>query len=38
MRAGIETVGSSPQELATSIKQEMARMGKVIKDANIQEE
>ena len=32
---GVEPVGSSPQELALKIKAEMARMGKVIKDANI---
>ncbi len=35
LRAGLETVGSSPEEFATAIKTEMARMGKVIKDAGI---
>ena len=33
--AGVETVGSSPEEFAATIKSEMARMGKVIKDAGI---
>jgi len=33
--AGIETVGSTPEQLAGSIKAEMARLGKVIKDAGI---
>lgn len=33
--AGIESVGSSPQELAAGMKSEMVRMGKVIKDAGI---
>ena len=32
---GMETVGSSPAELAATIKSEMARLGKVIKDAGI---
>jgi tripartite-type tricarboxylate transporter receptor subunit TctC len=32
---GVDPVGSSPQEFATTIKAEMARMGKVIKDANL---
>jgi tripartite-type tricarboxylate transporter receptor subunit TctC len=31
----IETVGSSPEEFSATIKSEMARMGKVIKDAGI---
>ena len=35
LNAGIETVGSSPEELGVSIKAEMARLGKVIKDAGI---
>ncbi len=35
---GIETVGSSPGELAVAMKSEMARMSKVIKDAGIREE
>ena len=36
--AGVEAVGSSPAELAATIKQEMARLGKVIKDAGIRAE
>jgi tripartite-type tricarboxylate transporter receptor subunit TctC len=36
--AGVEAVASTPQELATVVKSEMARMGKVIKDAGIREE
>jgi tripartite-type tricarboxylate transporter receptor subunit TctC len=32
---GIETVGSTPEELAAKIKGEMARMGKVIRDADM---
>ncbi len=34
---GLEAVGSTPAQLATAIKEEVARMGKVIKDAGIQE-
>ena len=30
---GVEAVGSSPEQLAATVKSEMARMGKVIKDA-----
>lgn len=33
--AGVETVGSSPEQLAAAIKSEMATVGKVIKDAGI---
>jgi len=33
--SGAETVGSSPQQLADTMKAEMDRMGKVIKDAGI---
>ncbi len=33
--AGSEAVSSTPQELANTIKGEMARLGKVIKEANI---
>jgi len=33
--AGIESVGSTPNELAIAMKSEMTRMGKVIKDARI---
>jgi tripartite-type tricarboxylate transporter receptor subunit TctC len=35
--AGVEVVGSSPEELAAMVKADMARMGKVIKDAGIHE-
>ncbi len=34
-RAGMETVGSSPEELAATIKSEIARLGKVVRDAGI---
>lgn len=36
--AGVETIGGTPDELAAAIRSEMARMGKVIKDAGIREE
>ena len=36
--AGVETVGSSPEDLLTTMKFDMARWGKVIKDANIRAE
>ncbi|MBI4190578.1 MAG: tripartite tricarboxylate transporter substrate binding protein [Betaproteobacteria bacterium] len=32
---GVETVGSSPEQLAATVKSEMARLGKVVKDAGI---
>ena len=35
---GIEVVAGSPQELAVSIKTELARMGKVMKDAGVRAE
>ncbi len=35
--SGVETVGSSPQQLAITMKSEMARTSKVIKDAGIRE-
>jgi tripartite-type tricarboxylate transporter receptor subunit TctC len=38
LAAGIETVGSSPQELGAFMWSEMERMGKVIKDAGIRAE
>jgi len=38
LREGTETVGSSPQEFAASIKAEMASLGKVIKAAGIRTE
>jgi tripartite-type tricarboxylate transporter receptor subunit TctC len=37
LKAGMETVGSSPEEFAAAMKLEMTRMGKVIKDAGIGE-
>ncbi len=36
--SGVETVGGSPEQLATIVKSEMARLGKVIKDAHIHDE
>ena len=38
LRAGVETVGGSPAELAAAMKSEVARMSKVIKDAGIRDE
>ncbi len=35
---GVEVVASSPDEFAATMKSEMLRMGKVIKDANIRDE
>jgi tripartite-type tricarboxylate transporter receptor subunit TctC len=35
---GVETVGSTPEQLAAAIKAEMSRMGKVIRDAGIRGE
>jgi len=32
---GVETIGSTPAELAAAVKAEMTSMGKVIKDASI---
>jgi tripartite-type tricarboxylate transporter receptor subunit TctC len=36
--AGMETVGGPPEQLAATVKSEMARMGKLIKDAGIRGE
>lgn len=36
--AGLEVVASSPEELMTTMKSEMARLGKVIKDAGIRDD
>ena len=36
--AGVESVASAPEEFAAVIKSEMARMGKVIRDAGIRED
>ena len=38
LNAGIEVVGNSPEAFAAFMKGEIARMGKVIKDANIRDE
>ena len=38
LNAGVEVVGSSPEQLAAVRKADMARLGKVIKDAGIREE
>jgi tripartite-type tricarboxylate transporter receptor subunit TctC len=38
LSAGAEVVGSSPEQFAATIKSEIARMGKVIKDAGIKME
>ena len=38
LAAGVEPVGSTPQELAATIKSEIVRIGKVIKDAGIRDE
>ena len=35
---GVETIGSSPEQLAAAIKSEMARLGKVIRSAGIRDE
>jgi tripartite-type tricarboxylate transporter receptor subunit TctC len=35
--AGVDVIASSPQQLGTTMKADMARLGKVIKDANIHE-
>jgi tripartite-type tricarboxylate transporter receptor subunit TctC len=35
LNAAVEVVGSTPEHLSATMKAEMARMGKVIKDANI---
>jgi tripartite-type tricarboxylate transporter receptor subunit TctC len=32
---GVEPIGSTPEQLAATMKSEMARMGKVIRDAGI---
>ncbi len=38
LRSGVEATGSTPQEFASKIKTEMARLSKVIKDAGIRAE
>lgn len=37
-RVGVETVGSSPAEFAATVKSEMVKWGKVIRDAGIRDE
>jgi tripartite-type tricarboxylate transporter receptor subunit TctC len=36
--AGVETVGSSPAQLAATMNSEMAKWGKLIRDAGIREQ
>lgn len=36
--SGVEPVGSSPEQFAATIKSEIARMGRVIRDAGIRGE
>ena len=38
LAVGVETVGSTPEQFTTAMKAEMARMGKVIRDAGIRED
>jgi tripartite-type tricarboxylate transporter receptor subunit TctC len=38
LKAGVETVGNAPDQFAAIIKSEIAKMGKVVKDANIRAE
>jgi len=38
LKAGVETIGSTPEELAARVKSEMDRLGKVIKAAGIKVE
>ena len=38
LSSGVETVGSSPEQFAAKMKSEMARIGKLIKDAGIRAE
>jgi tripartite-type tricarboxylate transporter receptor subunit TctC len=35
LRTGVETIGSTPGEFSDTVRAEMARMGKVIKEAGI---
>ena len=37
LAAGVEPIGSTAEELAAAMKSEMARMGKVIRDAGIRD-
>ena len=38
LNVGSEAVGSSPQQLAASVKADMARLGKVVRDAGLRVE
>lgn len=38
LASGVEVAGSSPEELAATMKSEIVRMRRVIKDAGIHEE
>ena len=38
LSSGVETVGSSPAQLSATMKSDIARLGKVIRDAGIREE
>jgi tripartite-type tricarboxylate transporter receptor subunit TctC len=38
LKSNVEPIASTPQELAATMKNEMARLGKLIKDAGIREE
>ena len=38
LKAGVEAVGGSPDELGAAVKADIGRMGKLIKDAGIKEE
>ncbi len=36
--SGVEAVGSTPEQLAATVRTEMATIGKMIKDAGIRDE
>jgi tripartite-type tricarboxylate transporter receptor subunit TctC len=36
--SGVETIGSSPEALAATVKSEMVRLGKLIRDSRIQDD
>jgi tripartite-type tricarboxylate transporter receptor subunit TctC len=38
LSVGVETIGSTPEALRVTVKEEMARMGKVIREAGIREQ
>jgi len=35
LNAGLESVGSTPEQLAAVVKSEMSRLGKIIKDSGV---